>query len=483
MNKVIIIGSGLAACQTARLLQNSVDVSIYTKGTRDECNSMLAQGGIATALSKEDTWQSHYQDTLNAGVQHNNQTATKILVKEGIKEINELLAEGMIFDHDSQGNLCFGLEGAHTLPRILHCHGDQTGKYLTSFVQKQLNQVDWQENCMVVDLLTDQFGCYGIRYIDKNNQLNEALADFVVLATGGVGGLYPLSSNNHTITSDGLAMATRAQAKLSDMEFIQFHPTLLTKNGRCYGLVSEAVRGAGAILVDEKGHHLLTDYPLKDLSPRDIVARELAKAYEEGHQVYLDISMIDSFELKFPQITKNLIQQNIPFTKTKKIPVRPGVHFIMGGVQTNYFGETTVNHLYAVGEIACTGVHGANRLASNSLLECLVFGRRVASQILMEKGVIDKNKKSNLQTERINEFSIPERQKLQQEAWKWIGVERTKVGMQHLLNWLEQYNYHVLPRDLTCEQIETANLCLTAEIITKAALNRTISLGAHARKD
>ncbi|MCI1902564.1 MAG: L-aspartate oxidase [Enterococcaceae bacterium] len=481
MKKVLIVGSGLAGTRTAYYLQNTCEVSIYTKGRRTECNSYLAQGGVAAAVPEKDSWHAHAEDTLKAGVHHNDVRAVETLTKEGVAVIHELINEGMAFDRNPDGTLRFGLEGAHRLPRILHCHGDQTGKYVTLFVQSELNNVAWHENCPVVSLIVTEGRCTGIRYFDEHGELQSAFADFVILATGGLGGLFPLSTNDQTITGDGMAMALRAGAALSDMEFIQFHPTLLTKNEKCYGLISEAVRGAGAILVDEDDAPLMKDYPLKDLSPRDVVARVLTTAYAEGKKVFLDISAIHDFEERFPQITANLQKHQIPYRTTKRIPVRPGAHFMMGGIQTDLNGRTSLPNLYAVGETACTGVHGANRLASNSLLECLVFSERAARQILSTPTVPENKHAAHLPSAAV--FKLPSRSELQTHAWRELGIERTEAGLLDLLAWLARYQFFDLPPAFLFSELETANLCLIAQFAAQAALKRTKSLGAHYRKD
>lgn len=480
MKKVIIIGAGLAGSQAAYYLQQACQVVIYTKRKRENCNSMLAQGGIAAAIDPGDTWQSHYDDTLKAGVQHNDPTATKVLVQDGITDMQALIQNGMKFDRDAAGHFEYGLEGAHARPRILHCHGDQTGKYVTLFMHQQLQQVTWREDCMVTALLKTASGCVGIQYLDPQGHLQMDTADAVVLAAGGLGRIYPLTTNDITVTGDGMALARRAGVALADMEFVQFHPTLLTIKGKCYGLISEAVRGAGGYLIDENRHRLMAAYPQQDLSPRDVVARVLTQAYQAGHQVFLSIEKIPNFETRFPQITANLDAHQVPFRENQLIPVRPGAHFMMGGVKTDTNGATSMPHLYAVGETACTGVHGANRLASNSLLECLVYGKRVAAAIL----AAPTTPLAPVPTTPVTTtFRLPERTQLQAKAWALLGIQRSGAGLKDFLAWLQHYQYWQLPADYTAEAVEQANLCLAAEAIAQAALKRPKSLGAHARKD
>lgn len=482
---ILIIGSGLAGCQTAyQLLKKCPEatITIVCKGQRTNCNSMLAQGGIAVAIDPTDNWQQHYEDTLQAGVHHNHPQHTRLLVEAGPKIVNELIADGLCFDRRSDGGFQYGLEGAHQVPRVLHCQGDQTGKYMTEFFHQRLQQVQWLEEAQVSELLVGDAGCYGIRYLDKNGELQERHADTVVLATGGFGGLYPLTTNDETITGDGGAMILRLGLPLADMEFMQFHPTLLTISGQCFGLISEAVRGAGARLVNETGTAIMANrHPLKDLAPRDVVARILTEEYEKGHEVFLDISYVENFPEAFPQIAANLQKHGIPFEKTGLIPVRPGAHFAMGGIPTDDQGQTAIQQLYAVGEAAWTGVHGANRLASNSLLECLVFGKQVAEKILQQQTSGQLTKTVAASEEVV--LLLPDRDELQRRAWQTLSIQRSQTDLEELLAWLTHYSYRKLPAAYTKEELSIANLCMIAEAIAEAALLRKESLGAHSRKD
>lgn len=483
---ILIIGSGLAGCQTAYQLLKlhpAATITILCKGHRSSCNSYLAQGGIAVAIDPEDSWQQHYEDTLQAGAQHNHLDHTRLLVAEGPRILQELIADGLQFDCYSDGSFHYGLEGAHSVPRILHCQGDQTGKYMTDFFQQNLQRVQWLEQVQVSELLINDDRCCGLRYLDEEGRSRELSADAVVLATGGFGGLYPLTTNDETITGDGAAMILRLGLPLQDMEFMQFHPTLLTIGGQCFGLISEAVRGAGARLVNETGAAIMEQrHPLKDLAPRDVVARVLTEEYENGHEVFLDISAIDDFPAHFPQISGNLHKHGIPFETTGLIPVRPGAHFAMGGIPVGRHGQTAIKNLYAVGEAAWTGVHGANRLASNSLLECLVFGKQAAIAISKQSPALALATNAS-NDNRSTRFELPDRSELQKRAWQALSIQRSQVGLTAFLAWLQGYHYRELPAVYNKEQLITANLCLVAEAIAAAALERKESLGAHSRKD
>ncbi|MDR3191170.1 MAG: L-aspartate oxidase [Lactobacillaceae bacterium] len=477
MKKVIIIGAGLAGCYLASQLPSTYEIHIFTKGSLKNSDSMLAQGGIACALAPTDSWQAHFADTLQAGGQVNHADNVAQLVQQGPQLVTELITAGMAFDCDSTGAFSYGLEGAHQQPRVLHIQGDQTGKYMTQFVQQQLANVTLHEYCMATELIKNHQQVIGIEFLDADAKLNTMLADVVVLATGGLGGLYPLTSNDVTITGDGQAMALRAGVKLADMEFVQFHPTLLSVDGHCHGLISEAIRGAGAHLVDETGQLIMQAHdPRGDLAPRDVVARVITQTYAAGHNVFLNIQSVVDFERHFPQITANLDAQAIPFRQTNLIPVQPGAHFMMGGIAVNAHGQTNLAGLYAVGEVANTGVHGANRLASNSLLECLVFSRAAAKAITTTDLAARPAYQPNA---RHNRLVLPARTTLQQRAWQAIGIERDPDQIHEFMHWLAQFQYQQLPQQMTQAEFETANMCLIAESIAKAALARPTSLGAH----
>ena len=375
--EVIIIGSGVAALQTAIEASKSKHVTLITKSKLRHSNSYLAQGGIAVAMSEQDNPTFHHKDTIQAGRHYNNAQAVQTLVEQAPQVISNLIDSGMRFDHDQNGNLVFGMEGAHSERRILHSHGDATGKYVTDHLLSKLDSsnIDVVEDTAVVELiLGEDHSCIGVKVINQEGQVEAVYGEHIVLATGGCGSLFQLTSNASTVSGDGIALALKAGAKIRDMEFIQFHPTLLYCNGRTQGLVSEAVRGEGAKLITSQGKKIMEDvHPMKDLAPRHIVAQTIYSYMENGETVYLDISMIPHFKEHFPTVA-DICESNGINLDEGKIPVAPGNHFLMGGIETDELSRTSIQGLYAVGEVACTGVHGANRLASNSLLEGLVYG-------------------------------------------------------------------------------------------------------------
>ncbi|MFT8373814.1 MAG: L-aspartate oxidase [Liquorilactobacillus satsumensis] len=481
MKKVVIVGAGLAGSYLAAHLPADCAVTLVTKKTRGDSNSMLAQGGIAVAVATGDSAAQHADDTLKAGKYHNNAAAVSQLVTTGPVLVKELLAQGMPFDKTSNGELAFGLEGAHSCHRILHAQGDQTGHALTQFVQGMIQNVEWKENTTVVDLLIANGECRGVMLRDAQGQLRPEYADFTVLATGGLGHLYPLTTNDATITGDGIALAQRNGVKLADMAYVQFHPTLLTKNGKCYGLITEAIRGAGAILVDENGTHIMQDFPQKDLAPRDVVTRQLKAWQQKGHQLFLDISAIKDFRKKFPGVSRNLDKHRINFEETALIPIKPGAHFCMGGIKTDLNAQTSLKRLFAIGEVACNGVHGANRLASNSLLDCLVSAHKAAATISTSAMKIDQTVAVKTQPAEPKIIPhLPEQTQLLEMAWKSIGVVRTKETLKEFLNWLARFNYQDLrPEQLSAQELSIANLCVCAELIANSALAQPRSLGAN----
>ncbi|WP_407269585.1 L-aspartate oxidase [Radiobacillus sp. PE A8.2] len=488
---IVIVGSGLAALTVADKLSEhaQMNVIILTKSNKQHSNSVRAQGGIAAALENTDNWQAHFTDTIEAGCHINNPYTTQVLVEKGPAYIEKLITQGLSFDTNPDGKLLFGKEGAHLHRRILHAGGDRTGKVIMQFMMNRIeNKVAIVEDQAVVDLIVADGHCVGVVACDSNDAHTTYAADNVILATGGCGGLFEVTSNDPTIVGDGIALAYHAGATLADLEFIQFHPTMLQVGGKAYGLVSEAVRGEGATLVNADGTRIMqTVHPLADLAPRDVVAREIHTQMLNGNQIYLDISMIDDFAVKFPTITSFCEKASINID-TGLIPVAPGAHFLMGGVKTNAVGQTSVKGLYAVGEVACTGVHGANRLASNSLLEGIVFGNLVANNII--KKAMQNNIKRQIPKHspvRVSPIKVPSKQEIKQIMTTFAGIERTHEGLEKAKKWLEQFNVkenlqmHVM--NCTKEQMEIIHMLTTAWLVVTSAQARKESRGGHYRKD
>ncbi len=383
---VIIVGSGIAGLYTALNIVPEKKILLLTKDALSENNSNLAQGGIAAAM-EEDDFQLHMMDTLTAGCYHNAPEAVKIVVEEGRENILRLIELGVQFDRDDAGKLINTREGGHSRSRILHAK-DATGREIIRALAEDVRKYDHitiLEYSQAIDLITTDQGCQGV-VVWHEDQVKTFMAGALVLATGGIGQLYQHTTNSVIASGDGIAMAYRAGVKISDMEFVQFHPTALySPNYDRNFLISEAVRGEGGILRNEQGEAFMEHlHPLKDLAPRDIVARAILHEMEKAGKayVYLDVTHLDQayIQERFPNIYERCLLEGIDISKDY-IPICPVEHYMMGGVESGFKGDTSLKGLYACGEVARTGLHGANRLASNSLLEAIVFAKRIATAI------------------------------------------------------------------------------------------------------
>ena len=377
---VIIIGTGVAGLFAALNLSKDKKVLVVTKTIADESDSFLAQGGICVQRDDDD-YDSFIEDTLKAGHYENDRNSVAIMVKQSREIINDLLNIGVEFDRDNSG-FSYTKEGAHSKPRILH-HKDKTGKEISSKLLekvRQLNNVEILENTLLLDILADSNHCYGVVVRDKDNNLRNLYAHFTIFATGGIGGLYEKSTNYPHLTGDAIAIALRHNIRLKNINYIQIHPTALYTElpGRAF-LISESVRGEGAVLLDKEGNRF-TD----ELQARDIVAKKIhEQMYKENTKhvwLYLDGHVKGDIAKRFPSIYERCLQEGYDITK-ERIPVVPAQHYFMGGIEVDTQSKTSMDNLYAVGETSCNGVHGKNRLASNSLLESLVFSKRAAHDI------------------------------------------------------------------------------------------------------
>ncbi|WP_058307260.1 L-aspartate oxidase [Gracilibacillus massiliensis] len=486
--KVVIIGAGIAAHVLASKLYSHADVTMITKKKWNNSNSFRAQGGVAAAIATNDHWRMHLEDTLKAGVYHNNQAITELLVKEGQAILKTLLGQGFPADKDMSGQILLGKEGAHNKRRIIHAGGDQTGKYVIQYYQQLLrNKVTLIENQLAVDCVIEEGCCRGIITIDNKEEYIFHQADHVVIATGGYSAIYDTTSNDETTTGDGIAIAYRAGAAISDLEFVQFHPTMLSIPEKQNFLISEAVRGEGAILIDRDGKAIMEGrHPQKDLAPRDVVSRVITSEIFNGNDIFLDINHVNHFSQRFPFITSICERYNIDWKKGI-IPVQPGAHFTMGGVETNEHGETSIPRLYAVGETACNYVHGANRLASNSLLEGIVFATRLADFIRNQKPLTSSTAASITQKEDMGSFALPEKAVLRKRMTAFVGINRESNSLRKMSDWLSQFiiikDKQLYHHSFSKKQIELQHMLLVASLVTKAAEIRTESRGAHYRTD
>jgi L-aspartate oxidase len=494
----IVVGSGISGLTAALHLARSGTVALLTKKKLDDSATDLAQGGIAAALNKGDRPYLHYIDTLQAGDGLCRKQAVKILVEEGVLRVRELIEMGVPFDKRSEGQFDFTKEGVHSRRRILHA-GDSTGHEIARILLKKLKSVKTikiYEHTQALDLLIQDKKCHGI----FAHQLQEGMFGFftgraVFLATGGIAQVYAQSSHPKVCTGDGIAMAYRAGLPLENMEFIQFHPTTLytdKKNTEPLFLISEAVRGEGAILRNVLGEHFMPRYhPLADLAPRDVVARAILREMRKtlSDHVFLDFSSIKgSLTNRFPNIFQECKKAGFDLHKVL-LPVAPAAHYLMGGIKADNFGQTGYADLYAIGETACMGVHGANRLASNSLLDGLVFGRRAAERAIQQK-YKHKNDASPMRPQAVEQYfgemaenyellpkmTLNERERIRQLMWYKAGIIRRGIILKELLAELDDFNEYALDP-------ETSNLLLTAKIVVRSALARRESRGAHYRLD
>ncbi|MFJ6531968.1 L-aspartate oxidase [Microbacterium sp. NPDC091662] len=483
---VIVAGSGIAGL-TAALHAHEAghDVTIVTKGDIGAGCTGLAQGGVAGIYGPDDSAALHAADTLDAGAGLSDRDAVQVLVTDGAARIAELIARGVGFDRAADGSLQLGREAAHRHARIVHAGGDATGAAISAALVGAVRQTDvgLVEHAFLVDLVVRDGAVCGVRIL-HDGATSTLSADAVILATGGAGHLYAHTTNPEGTTGDGIAAAMRAGAAVADMEFVQFHPTILA-TGPAF-LISEAVRGEGATLVDDDDRRFVFDSHLEgELAPRDVVARAIARrAAAQGSPVRLDATMLGAEALarRFPTIDRVTRERGFDWAR-EPIPVTPAAHYLMGGVVTDLDGRTTVPGLFAAGEVACTGVHGANRLASNSLLEGAVFGARAAAAL--------RSPWADIAHESVPVRRRPERGRggiapaftragLQQLMWDEVGLLRTGDGLAHALDTLGAWSASG-SAPTTVAAHEDTNLLLLAEATTIAALARTASVGAHHR--
>ncbi len=478
----LVIGSGIAGLTTALSLSQHGHVIIITKSREEACNSYRAQGGIAAAIGVGDSPKLHLDDTLRTAVGHADPVSADLLVRMGPATISLLAEWGTPFDQE-EGQFALAKEGSHSKARILHVTGDATGKGITETL---LNQAREHENItlvshsMVADLLVQDGECLGAVAVDQHQGTTCYIARYgVVLAAGGCGQVFQYTTNDLVSTGDGLAMAYRAGAQLTDMEFIQFHPTALNVAQNPMFLISEAVRGEGAFLVTENGEPFMKRYSdWGDLAPRDVVSRAIYEEMSQGHQVFLDARCLgDRFSERFPTITAACKLAGIdPINDL--IPVTPAAHFIMGGVKTDIFGQTTISRLFACGEVAYTGVHGANRLASNSLLEGAVFARRVADKLATLPVHTKKPAFSLLTLCEDKQEQEVWKQKIRNIMWEYAGIVRTYSGLIQGLEQLRNLEQQISPQAIECQ-----NMLQVAQMIVRAAIWREESRGGHYRSD
>lgn len=488
----LVVGSGIAGLNFALKVSEYGKVLVVTKKEIIESNTNLAQGGIAAVTREDDSVQLHIKDTLNVGADLSNKRIVKLLAEQGPEAIRNLLSFGVNFDKEDN-ELHLTTEGGHSIARVLHS-GDSTGREIEQAMTESVREngeIEVFENCFAIDLIIENKQCIGAKILDtKNRKVCDVFARATVLATGGIGYIYQNTSNPEIATGDGIAMALRAGAKIEDMEFVQFHPTTLNKFGAPHFLISEALRGEGAILVNSSGERFMLDYDsMAELAPRDIIARTIFGELKRG-PIYLDIRHKGrSFLLdRFPMIYQECLKYDVDIAEDL-IPVSPAAHYICGGIKTNEYGETSIANLLAFGECTCTGVHGANRLASNSLLESVVFsslGAEKAKKYLKTEVQVPLHQKetvfSNIETQELNYLKT----ELRKSMWEYVGIIRNQKQIDLMLKKLEHLNRRLAnigKNGVNTRFLELKNMVAVAQLVTKAAYTRKESRGTHYRED
>jgi L-aspartate oxidase len=481
----IIIGSGMSGLIASLMLTPKQKILIVTKRSIGTSSTNLAQGGIAAVQSEKDDFHKHAKDTLIAGRFHNKTKTVEEMIHLAPSIIKLMARLGVPFDTSLH------LEAGHSMPRIAHVK-DATGRYiektLRAEVLRQKNITIW-ENSMALNLITKNGTCRGVMVI-KNRRIKNVFTGNVILATGGIGQIYKYTTNPEVATGDGIAMALRSGAKLKDMEFVQFHPTALLSGDEPKFLLSEALRGAGAKLVNVKKQSIMPKYDSRaELAPRDVVARAVFQEQKRGN-VYLYIGKKDMAK-NFPTISRTIKKQLKKNLEKNLIPITPAAHYLCGGVAVNRHGKTSIKNLYAIGECAYTGLHGANRLASNSLMEAGIMGILSAKHILKKQRRDEKimvpvpvlawEKKFPSTKKKIKLSYV--REKIREIMWKHVGIERSKNGLRKAILELRALQEKLPEVPLNADTAEIRNMLDVSLCITKAALKRKKSLGCHFRRD
>jgi L-aspartate oxidase len=489
----IIIGSGIAGLYTALLASEHGSVLVITKGSVEDCNTKYAQGGIAASIGLNDSPELHYKDTLKAGAGLCDPEAAHLLASEASDRISDLVRLGVPFD-TMNGAIALTLEAAHSVPRVLHAGGDATGAHIEDTLSTRVREHKIQilEYCLVTEIIVDHKVANGVKALDLHiGNLLEFECQNIILATGGAGNLFKYTTNPDVATGDGIALAFNAGAELTDMEFYQFHPTGLRLPGVAPFLISEAVRGEGGILRNVEGYPFMNDYtPEGELAPRDVVARSILFEMRKtgSDRVFLDVTHlpVSVVMTRFPSIYKYCYDHGLDITKGL-IPVAPAAHYMMGGVKTNFWGETNIKGLFAAGEVTCTGVHGANRLASNSLLETLIFSKRIIEKVLNPAI-------QSVPRKLVEEvYVLPERNEtvpiamaslkaVQDLMWNRVGIIRDKKSLVQAVNTLAAWQ-KCLTEPTDRPTWELHNLILTGRLVAEGALLREESRGSHFRSD
>ena len=485
----LIIGSGVAGLRAAISLAEVGDVVVLTKADPAESNTGYAQGGIAAAIGPGDSPALHARDTIEAGDGLSNEAAVEILVGDGVRYVEELCDWGVAFDRDPTGQLALAREGAHSVRRVLHAR-DATGREIGRVLWSRVSanpRVRVIDDAEATDISMQGGVCVGVTFADGSGTERRVEAPATLLATGGAGQVFRETTNPGVATGDGVAMAFRAGARITDLEFIQFHPTVLSVEGAQRFLLSEALRGEGARLVNVRDEAFVGQYhPAGDLAPRDRVARAMVwEAHRTGAPVYLSVQRLASEFVhgRFPTIARVCRVAGLDLA-TDRIPVSPAAHYVMGGVETDLHGRTSLPGLFAAGEVACTGARGANRLASNSLLEGLVFGAR-AAQTMTSGGATALAAADSFADAvvRAPASTVPTAFEVRDLMWKQAGLSRDRAGLEGAVRTLDGWLRGCDQRSTDRAHRRTVNLLTVGLLVATAALRREESRGAHFRTD
>jgi L-aspartate oxidase len=489
----VIIGSGIAGLRAAIALAAAGDVVILTKAGPAESNTGYAQGGIAAAVGPDDSPELHADDTMKAGDGLCDPDAVRLLVTDGPRYVRELLEWGAAFDRDAAGQSALGREGAHSVRRVLHAH-DATGREIARVLWQRVApspRIRVLGDALATNVLMRDGACVGAAFVDAAGVAGRVEARATLLATGGAGQVFRETTNPAIATGDGLAIAFRAGARVSDLEFVQFHPTVMQVAAAPRFLLSEALRGEGARLVNEAGEPFMQRYePAGDLASRDLVSRAMVREAERtGAPVYLSLAHLDPAFVRdrFPTIADACRQAGVDLARDR-IPVSPAAHYVMGGVETDADGRTSLPGLFAAGEVACTGVHGANRLASNSLLEGLVFGARAAA------AMIGPPVSPTLRASRVEDVpapnsgaALPDADSVRDLMWRRVGLVRSREGLHDAVRSLTSWwgAVHAAAPDASADRgfHRVSSIVTAGLLIARAALRREESRGGHFRAD
>ncbi|HNY11836.1 MAG TPA: L-aspartate oxidase [Candidatus Wallbacteria bacterium] len=497
----LVVGSGIAGLRSAITLSNFGKVAVLTKDKTEECNSYLAQGGIAVAIGEDDNIKYHVNDTLRTGHGLCSEKAVGILVEEGPAQIEDFMKFGAHFDKTKDDRIALTREAAHTKNRIIHARGDAIGLELELTLiakTKSISNIHFEEGVYLVDIMTEGKTARGaIVYDQKTRQCRIIYFKAIILATGGIGYLFQNTTNSHIATGDGVAIARRAGAEITDMEFIQFHPTTLYLEGAPRFLISEAVRGEGGLLINVDGVRFMKPiHEMAELAPRDIVSRSILDQIESTKHpcVYLDVTHLEPefVKTRFPKIYSNCLRYGVDITATP-IPVKPSAHYMIGGVKSDLCGGTNIEGLYTCGESACTYVHGANRLASNSLLECMVFGNRAG----MAAAEYSKKLKSAKHPDFSYEFKFNREPKgfsiklhgekfideIRKLTWENLSIVRGASKFEKVARALENFDFVKNLELSTLRSFSMVNMLEVTSVINRFAKMREESRGTHFRSD